>query len=126
MRTITGVDNGRVTHPREVVWRTGHRMTHHDAVRRHCLQIASRIQECLSLAHAGSGNADVDCVGRKAFGSDLEGGSGSRGRFEKEIDDCASPQRGYLLYFATRDIAKRFRRIEQVRDLAGFEFAYTE
>ena len=88
--------------------------------------IASRLRAVSRSVSPGSGNANVDCVGRKAFGSDLEGGSGSRRRFEKEIDDCASPKLGYLLYFAMRDIAKLYRRIEQVRDLAGFEFAYTE
>jgi len=98
-------------------------MPHHDAVRRHRFQVAGGVQERLALAHAGTRNADVDSVSGESLGRNFEGGTSARGRLEEEVDDCATTQGRDLLNFATRDIAKRLGRVEQMRDLAGFKFA---
>ena len=126
MRAVAGVNDRRLPHSRQVVWRTGHRMPNDDAIRRHGFKIARRVEEGLALADAGSGNADVDRVRRQTLGGDFEGGTGSCRRLKEEINYCSPAQRRHLLNFAAGNITKRFGGIQQVCDLTGFQFAYAQ
>jgi len=120
------VDDRSVAHSCQVLRRARHRMPYHDAIRRHCLEISGGIQKCFTLAHAGSGNTDVDSVSGKSLGRDFEGGASTGRRFEEEVDNSAAAQRGYFLDLATGDIAKCLSRVEQVSDFAGLKFPDAE
>src|ERR1043166_120627 len=98
-------------------------MAHDDAVRRHRLEIARGVEQSFTFADTRSWYADVDRVSRETLSRDFKRSARSRGRFEEEIDNCAATECRHLLDVASRNIAKRFGRIEQVRDFACFKLA---
>jgi hypothetical protein len=126
MRAVTGGDDWRVADSGEMVVRTGHGVAHDDAVRRHGFEVSRHVEKCLALTHAGGGNTDVNGVSRKPFGGNFKGSASASGRFKKKVDNGAAAKGRHLFYLATGDVAKVLGRVEQMRNLAGFEFADTK
>src|SRR5215204_2502163 len=100
VRSVASIDDWRITHARQMLRGSGHRMPDHNAVRRHRFKIASCVEQRLALRDTRSRYADVYCVGRKTFSSNLKRGAGPGGRFEEKIDNSATPEGGNFLDFA--------------------------
>jgi len=126
VRTIARVDNRRIAHARQVIRRTGRRMPNHNAVGRHGFKVSRRVEKCLAFRNAWSRDANVHGVSRQTLRGDFERSARSRRRFKEQVDDGAPAQRRHLLYFALRDIAKRFSRIEQMNYLFGRKLSYSK
>src|SRR5688572_4876253 len=126
VRAVAGVDDRRGAHAREMLRRTGHRVTNDDAIRRHRFEVARSVEQSLAFGDAGGRNADVHGIRREAFGGNFEGSPRSGRWFEEEIYNSAPAECRDFFDLAFGNVAKRFGRIEQVRDFCRLELAYAE
>ena len=62
MTPVARIDNRRISHAREMLWRAGRRVTNHDAIGRHRFEIARGVEQRLAFRDARCRNTDVDGV----------------------------------------------------------------
>src|SRR5215212_1408577 len=97
MSAVARIHYWRIGHAREMLWRTGHRVTNDDAIGRHCFEVSGRVEQCFAFADTGCRNTDVYRISRQTLRGDLERRSGPGRRFEEKINDRAATQRRDLL-----------------------------
>ena len=93
---VAAVDDGAVDLFREQLDRARVGMAHHQHVRMHGVQRHGGVDQGLALLDRAGGDRHVDDVGTEPFSRQLEGGAGTGGIFEKEVDTGAPAQGGAL------------------------------
>ena len=126
MRSVAGVNDGRVAHSRQVMWRARHRMPDHNTIGRHGFEVACRIEKRFSFGNTRGRHTNIHCVSGKSLGGNLKRSSRAGGGFKEEINDRPPAKRRHFLYFAARDIAKSLSRVEQMSDFFCRQFANSQ
>src|SRR5690606_19862431 len=96
-------------------------MTDHHHVDAHRLEVARRVDQCLTLLHTRAARRHIDRIRRESLFRERERDAGAGDRLEEEIDDRLAPQCTHLLERPFADFLDRFRRVEDGGDLFAAE-----
>ena len=114
---VAAVDDGAVDLFREQLDRVRVGMAHHQHVRMHGVQRHGGVDQGLALLDRAGGDRHVDDVGTEPFPRQLEGGAGTGGIFEKEVDTGAPAQGGALFIGLAILFNVGFGKVEELGNL---------
>ena len=126
VRAITGVDHGALYFFGEELHGAAFRVADDNEIRVHGVERHGGVDEGFAFFYGGVGSGHVDDVGAETFASQLEGGAGAGGIFEKEVDECAAFEEVlfFVLLAVVSDVG--FGGVEDVGDVVGAEAVRVE
>src|SRR6266404_133608 len=117
MGAIAGIDHWNIQTAGDVIRRARCRMTHHQTVRLHGIQVEGGIEKCFAFLQTGGLSLEIHGVcaepGRRGIKTDAR----ARGSFKKSQRDGFSAQRRKFLQWMALNFLEWFALIEKKRKL---------
>ncbi len=126
MPAVAGIDH-RGLHPAsQGLCRSRRRMTQHDDIRLHGLNVARRIEQGFAFDDAARRRGKIDDIRAQSLGRQLERRARSRARLEEEIHNCTPAQRRHFLDLAAAHFLERIGRLKNKLDILHRQGCQTE
>ena len=119
VRAVAGIDDGALHLLGQKFHGAGCMMAHDQNVGPHGVQRHRRVDQRLALLHRGGGDRHVHDIGAEPLAGQLEGGLGTGGGFEEQVDLGAAAQNRLLLLDLAGDVDGAFGQIQQRADIQG-------
>jgi hypothetical protein len=121
MTAIAGVEDRdvRLDMAGHEVRRAALRVTHHEHVALHRLDVAQSVEQAFALGRGRGGDVEVQHIGRQSLGRQFEGGASSGAGLEEQVDHGLAVQGRQLFDSSFGHAAQRFGGVEDLRQMAA-------